>query len=280
MMEFQQTVAAVCDITGQALHSGAMVRMRVIPQPENTGIWFGRSDLPGSPKIKAEPGAVVDTKKSMTLGRDGWRIATIEHLMAVFHGLGVDNVLVEVDGAELPQGDCSGLFFAKELLRVGLHKQSEPRHYYCIKEPVWVEGVVPRGNQPLKAWIIALPGDEFGVSFTFTSDHPVTGTQYYQYRHTPENFMSDLAPARTIAFRREIEYLQSQGLALGGDINSVVVVGEHGYESELRFPEEIVRHKILDILGDLYLIGPLRGHIVAVRSGHTLDLELARKLVK
>ena len=279
-MEFQQTVAAAFDITGQALHSGAMVRMRITPQPENTGIWFGRSDLPGSPKIKAEPSAVVDTKKSMTLGRDGWRIATIEHLMAVFHGLGVDNVLVEVDGAELPRGDCSGLFFANEFLRVGLHKQSEPRNYYCIKEPVWVEGVVPRGNQPLKAWIIALPSDEFRVSFTFTSDHPVTGTQYYQYQHTPENFMSDVAPARTIAFRREIEYLQSQGLALGGDIDSVEVVGDHGYESELRFPEEIVRHKILDILGDLYLVGPLRGHIIAVRSGHTLDFELARKMAK
>ena len=92
--------------------------------------------------------------------------------------------------------------------------------------------------------------------------------------------MSDVAPARTIAFRREIEYLQSQGLALGGDIDSVVVVGDHGYESELRFPEEIVRHKILDILGDLYLVGPLRGHIIAVRSGHTLDFELARKMAK
>lgn len=277
-MKLQQTVANQVEISGQALHSGAAVIMRILPQPENTGIIFGRSDLPNHPRIKANVAAVIDTKKSVTIGQADWKIATIEHLMAVFHGLGVDNALVEVSGEELPRGDGSGFYFAQEIMKAGLETQGETRRYNCIKEPLWVEGTVYKDHVPSKALIVALPSDEFEVSFTFTSDHKTTGTQYFHYRLNEDSFLQQIAPARTIAFRKEIEYLQSQGLALGGDLNSVVIVGDNGYENELRFPEEIVRHKILDILGDLYLAGPLLGHFVAVRSGHTLDLELARKI--
>lgn len=281
-MKLQQTVGDQLEISGQALHSGVMVTMRILPQPADTGICFGRLDLPGEPRIKAEPDAVIDTRKSITIGKDGWRIATIEHLMAVFHGLGIDNALVLVDGEELPYGDGSGLYFAKFILRSGIISQDKPRRYQYIQEPVWVEGTVYKQNEPLKAFLVALPSadDTLGVSFTFTSDHPVTGTQYYQYQNSPDAFLREIAPARTIAFTREIEYLQSQGLALGGDLNSVVVVGDDGYKNELRFPDEIVRHKILDVLGDLYLTGPLSAQLIAVRSGHALDLEMARKIIR
>ena len=280
-MKLQQTVSAQIEIHGQALHSGAMITMRILPQPAGTGIYFGRMDLPGEPRIKAEPGAVIDTRKSVTIGKDGWRIATIEHLMAVFHGLGIDNALVLVDGEELPYGDGSGLYFSKFILQTGIMSQDKPRRYQYIQEPVWVEGTVNKQNEPLKAFLIALPSsdDTLSVSFTFTSDHPVTGTQYYQFRSSPDLFLSEIAPARTIAFTREIEYLQSQGLALGGDLNSAVVVGDDGYKNELRFSDEIVRHKILDVMGDLYLTGPLSAQLIAVRSGHALDLEMARKII-
>lgn len=278
-MKYQQTIATDLEISGQALHSGIPVKMRIIPQPANTGIYFKRTDLPGIPKIKAEVCNIIDVKKSVTLGKDNWHIATIEHLMAVFHGLGVDNALVEVDGEELPLGDGSGLYFADRILEVGLVEQDQPRHYTVIQKPLWVEGTVYKGKEPVKALIIALPSEEFRVSFTFTSDHPVTGTQYYQFNLSEDNFMKEIAPARTIAFLKEIEFLRSQGLALGGDFNSAVVVGDTKYENERRFPDEIVRHKILDILGDLYLAGPLVCHLIAIRSGHALDLELARKIV-
>jgi UDP-3-O-[3-hydroxymyristoyl] N-acetylglucosamine deacetylase len=281
-MKLQQTVGVKLEISGQALHSGAMVTMQIIPQPADTGIYFGRTDLRGEPRIKAEPESVIDTRKSVTIGKDGWRIATIEHLMAVFHGLGIDNVLVLVDGEELPYGDGSGLYFANHILQAGIKSQDRPRRYQYIQAPVWVRGTVYKQNEPVNAYLVALPSaeDTLEVSFTFTSDHPVTGTQYFQFTNSPESFLREIAPARTIAFTREIEYLQSQGLALGGDINSVVVVGDDGYKNELRFPDEIVRHKILDVLGDLYLSGPLSAQIIAVRSGHALDLEIACKIVR
>jgi UDP-3-O-[3-hydroxymyristoyl] N-acetylglucosamine deacetylase len=277
-MEYQRTLAAETVISGRALHNGDLVTMRLLPQPENTGIIFRRLDLPGQPSIKADVSAVIGTLRNMAIGRDGWKIATIEHLMAVFNGLNIDNALIEIDGEELPLGDGSGRLFAESILKSGIIPQKALRKYTVIKEPVWVEGIVNRGDIPDKATLLILPSERFEVSFTFTSDHKVTGTQYYHYNADPDDFLKEIAPARTIGFKREIEYLQSQGLGLGGDLDCVVVVGDDGYENELRFPEEIVRHKILDVLGDLYLLGPLLGHVVAIRSGHALDLELAKKI--
>lgn len=281
-MALQQTIANEVIITGIALQCGAQVKMHLAPLPADSGIWFGRSDLPNRPRIKADIQAVVNTYKRSTIGGEGWQIATIEHLMAVFHGLGIDNLLVEVDGEELPSGDGSGLFFAERILEVGLITQAEPRRFTVIQEPLWVEGNVMSQGEPSKAMLIALPPDpgaeHLEISFTFTSDHPATGNQYYHYILRPETFLKEIAPARTIAFMKEIAYLQSQGLALGGDFNLAVVVGETGYMNELRFNDEIVRHKILDVIGDLYLLGPLVGKLVAVRSGHALDLEMAKKI--
>lgn len=277
-MEHQRTVAAETIISGQGLHTGKMVTMRLRPQPENTGIIFQRTDLPGQPMVAVGVDSVISTKRSTTIGKDEWGISTIEHLMAVFNGLNIDNILVEVDGEEIPLGDGSGSLFAQEIMKNGFVTQNAPRKYTIIKEPVWVEGIVYKGDIPLKALLLILPSDQFEVSFTFTSDHPVTGTQYYHYIASTDNFLNEIVTARTVGFAREIEYLQSQGLALGGDIDCVVYVGDDGYKNELRFPEEIVRHKILDVLGDLYLLGPLRGHVIAIRSGHSLDYELAKKI--
>lgn len=279
-MVLQQTVAKEIEFSGQALQSGAMVKMKIYPQPANTGIVFSRSDLPGKPRIEAKPENVISTKKSVTLGIDGWKIATIEHLMSVFHGLGIDNALVEVDGEELPSGDGSGRVFAERILEADITTQDLPRNLIYIKEPLWVEGIVYKDKQPLNAMLLALPSDRLEVSFVFTSDHPVTGNQFYHFELSKDRFLKEIAPARTIAFTKEIEFLRSQGLAMSTDLNIAVIVGDDGYQNELRFPEEIVRHKILDILGDLYLAGPLIGHLVAFRSGHAIDLEMAKKITK
>lgn len=279
-MILQQTVSKEIEISGEAIQSGAKVKMMIYPQPANTGIIFSRSDLPGKPQVQARAENVISTKKSVTLGKDGWKIATIEHLMSVFHGLGIDNALVEVDGAELPSGDGSGRVFAEKILEADITTQDLPRNLVYIKEPLWVEGTVYKGEQPQKAMLLALPSDRLEVSFVFTSDHPVTGNQFYHFQLSRERYLKEIAPARTIAFTKEIEYLRSQGLAMSTDLNIAVIVGDDGYQNELRFPEEIVRHKILDILGDLYLAGPIVAHLVAFRSGHALDLEMAKKITQ
>ncbi len=273
MKGFQQTLKTKITIAGQALHSGKMVSVSLIPQPVDTGILFSRSDLPGKPVIAAKPGNVVDTVKNMTLGTKEWRIQTIEHLMAALHGLRVDNLLIEVDGSELPLGDGSSRYFAEKIRETGLITQKQPRKVRGVTSPVWVMN----GNTT-HSYLIALPGKGLRISYCFTSDHKVTGNQFAQYEITPEVFWEELAGARTIAFSRELEELRKQGLALGGNIDAAVVVGEDSYLNELRYEDEIVRHKILDILGDLYLLGPVEGEIVAIRSGHKLDLELALKL--
>ena len=270
---FQQTLQNKIAIKGQALHSGKIVAVELIPQPVDTGIQFCRVDLPDRPVLSATPKNVIDTTRNIALGTDQWRINTIEHLMAALHGLRVDNLLVAVEGPEIPLGDGSAHFFVQKILETGLLEQEKPRKVRKITEPVWVAD----GNDP-RSYLIALPGDQLRLSYCFTSDHKVTGNQFAQYLITPESFLKNLAPARTIAFWRELEALRQQGLALGGNMEIAVVVGEEGYLNQLRFEDEIVRHKVLDLLGDLYLLGPLAGEIIGVRSGHKLDLELALKL--
>ncbi|NLW56259.1 MAG: UDP-3-O-[3-hydroxymyristoyl] N-acetylglucosamine deacetylase [Firmicutes bacterium] len=273
MKGFQQTLKNKISITGQALHCGKDVSVHLIPQPVDTGVLFGRTDLPGKPVLKAVPTNVVDTLRSMTLGTNEWRIQTIEHLMAALHGLKVDNLLVEVDGPELPLGDGSALYFVEKILEAGLVTQDKPRKVRKITSPV----AVIDEREP-HSYLIALPGKGLRLSYYFTSDHKVTGNQFAQYLISPENFQQEIAPARTIAFYRELEALRQQGLALGGNMDIAVVVGEDSYLNTLRFEDEIVRHKILDLLGDLYLLGPIEGEIIGLRSGHKLDLELALKL--
>jgi UDP-3-O-[3-hydroxymyristoyl] N-acetylglucosamine deacetylase len=270
----QQTISRPIIMTGQALMSGANVQMELTPMPPDSGIQFSRKDLGNSP-VRIDPGLVMDTRKCVAIGNESWRIQTIEHFMAALHGIGIDNLLIEVDGEELPRADGSALEFATTMKNVGLIEQGKPRRIRKVKEPVWVEN----DNDP-RAYLVALPGDGLKITYCFTSDHPATGNQFFQYTHSPENFLTEIAGARTIAFEREIEALKRQGLGLGGNLDAVILVGDDGYKNSLRYPEEIVRHKILDILGDLYLTGPFEGQIIAVRSGHRLDVELAAKLHK
>ncbi len=273
MSEWQQTLKQPITLQEQALHSGKDVSVTLIPQPPDTGIRFCRSDLPGKPTLPAAPEYVIDTYRCVTIGNAEWKIRTIEHLMAALHGLGVDNLLVEVEGEELPLGDGSAWSFTKAILETGLVAQGKYRRKWKIESPVCVEN----GTSP-RSYLLALPGEDLRISYCFTSNNSGVGNQFSQYTITPETFQKELAAARTVAFIDEIEELRRQGLALGGNFDVAVVVGENGYLNELRFVDEIARHKILDILGDLYLLGPVTGQIIGIGSGHKMDVELVSRL--
>lgn len=274
-MPQQQTIGKSVIYQGQALHSGVMSTVKLSPLPPDSGVLFARSDIAAGSPLRAQPSAIVETKRCVVIGCADWRLRTVEHLMAALHGLGIDNILIEVDTEELPNAGGSAIEYTNLIRSAGIVPQEATKKTRRLTRPIWVEGP----DDP-RSYIIALPGEGLRVTYCFTSDHSVTGDQFYQYVNEPERFLNEIAAARTIAFQQEIEFLQSQGLGLGGDLDSVVVVGENGYQNKLRYPNEIVRHKILDILGDLYHVGPFEAQIIAVRSGHRLDMELALKLEK
>ncbi len=276
-MGLQRTVAETIRFAGQSLHLGLYSQVAITALPVNSGIQFERSDLPDRPRVSATTDNVISIKRSVAVGRDGWSIATVEHLMAAFCGLEIDNALVSVSCPELPAGDGSALFFCKLLLKAGSLQQPAPRKRWRINRPLWVETPATSIQPPItRSSIVILPSEQLAVSCVFDSPHPVVGSQYFSLTVTPENFLKELAPARTIAFMEELELLRHAGLALCDDPNCAVLVGNEGYLNELRFMDEIVRHKILDLLGDLFLAGRILGHIIAICPGHTVDFELAK----
>ncbi len=268
----QQTVAGQASCAGQALHTGGSINMGLLPAPPDSGLVFRRVDLPDRPSVRAAVETVVDTRRCVSIGRDDWRIGTIEHFLAAAHGLGLDNALVEVDGPELPAGDGSALFFVDLIRQAGLAPQDGPRRYRVAGSPVWV------GENG--SYLVLLPPERPGltVSYTFSADARAIGAQYREFHLGVDDFAGQIAPARTIAFIEEIEALRREGLAQSNDTELVVVVGPGGYLNERRFPDEVVRHKILDLLGDLFLLGPLHGQVIAIRSGHRLNHRLAQEL--
>ncbi|NLG83705.1 MAG: UDP-3-O-[3-hydroxymyristoyl] N-acetylglucosamine deacetylase [Firmicutes bacterium] len=269
---YQKTVAARISCRGEALHFGGEVEMSLAPAPPDTGLVFCRLDLPGRPTVTASPTAVVDTRRAVALGQDGWRINTVEHLLAAAHGLGIDNLLVEVDGPELPMGDGSARYFVDLILRAGVVSQERPRRVRVVEEPLWA---AEDGS-----YLVLLPSERPGltVNYVFTADRRPIPTQYCRFHLGEDDFTAAIAPARTIAFLEEIEALRREGLARSNDCTVAVVVGPEGYLGPLRFPDEIARHKVLDLLGDLYLVGPVYGQVLAVRSGHRLNHRLAQRL--
>ncbi|MBE3574928.1 MAG: UDP-3-O-[3-hydroxymyristoyl] N-acetylglucosamine deacetylase [Firmicutes bacterium] len=270
-MEEQHTLRQKVEYTGRGLHTGQPARLRLLPASPGEGITFYRMDLAGRPSIPARPEAVLSTMRCTTLGwEESTTVRTVEHLLAALAGLGVDNVRVELWGPEIPAGDGSAQAFVDLLDQAGLQGQGVARRVRRLLQPVWASN----GS----AYIVALPAPVLKISFLFTNPNPAVGNLYAEYTPVPEVFRRELAPARTVAFLEELEALRRQGLANGGSEDMAVVVGPGGYVNARRFPDEIVRHKILDVMGDLALVGPLAAHIIALRSGHTLDVELARKI--
>lgn len=267
---YQQTLASPVEYSGIGLHSGKNVNMRLLPAETDTGIVFVRTDLPGHPEIPAKPANVSSTVKATTLSADGSEVFTVEHLMAALSMMGIDNCRIEMDSPEPPVADGSAGIFADLILRSGRKEQEKPRKVYALDRAF----AVHQGDR----YICILPYDGYRISFTSINSHPLLGTQYYDIELTETSFLEEIATARTVAFMHEVEQMKKMGLGLGGNTENVVVFDNTGILSVPRFEDELIRHKILDVIGDLYLLGPIKAHIVAVKTGHAFNAELARQI--
>ena len=270
-MSYQTTLAGPVIYTDIGLHSGQPVSLELKPAAADSGIVFCRVDLAEKPTVKAEANNVTSTMRATTLESGQAKVFTVEHLMAALYVLGVDNCLVEMSSAEAPVGDGSALPFVRLIEQVGLVELAEPRTILAVDKVVEVSD---NGRS-----IRIEPYDGLKISFTSCNEHPLLGQQFAEYEVSPDVFVRDIAPARTIGFMHEVNALKAQGLALGGSLENTLVYDETTHLNAPRFSDELVRHKILDVLGDLALLGrPLRGHIIAIQSGHSLNTALAAKL--
>lgn len=267
----QTTLGSPVQLDGVGLHGGQPCRLTLIPAPSDTGIVWRRIDLPGSPEVPATVEHVVDTERATTIGRGAVVVRTVEHVMAALAAIGVDNVVVELDGEEPPFADGAALTFVQLIQRAGIVQLDAPSRKAMLRFPVWAS----LGS----AHIVAVPAPHYRISYTFVTDHRALGTQFADFVIAPDAFEQHIAPARTVGWVDEVEALRRRGLGRGITQDAAVVVGEDELLTPMRFPNEVARHKVLDIVGDLALAGPIAGmHVVAFRSGHALHVELARRL--
>ena len=262
----QRTLARTVHCKGIGLHSGKTVHLTIRPAPVNHGIKFFRTDLSDSPGIAAHFNRVVDTSQATVIGVNGFIVSTIEHLMAAFAGLCIDNARVELDAYEVPVMDGSAGPFTREIRSAGIVAQPGPRCYFLVKEPISLK-------ENGKA-VSLYPSGTYTITCTIEYDHPVIGSQSRTVEVTDQVFEREIADARTFGLVKDLEYMQQYGLAKGGSLeNAVVVAGDRILNGEgLRFGDEFVRHKILDCIGDFSLLGlPLLGHLVAEKSGHAFN---------
>lgn len=269
-MSHQTTLAKSIAYTGIGLHSGKEVSITMNPAPADSGIIFVRVDLPGAPQVTACTANVTAAMRATTLECGLAKVFTVEHLLAALRAMGVDNCLIEINSAEPPVADGSALPFVKLIESAGIAEQVARRHVVQVTEAL----AVRHGDK----FITILPYDGLRITFTSVNPHPLLGVQFGDYEITPELFTQEIAPARTIGFMHEIEALQAQGLALGGSLDNAIVYDDTSVLTPLRFNDELVRHKILDVIGDIALAGFVHGHIIAVKSGHALNTELAEKI--
>ena len=270
----QQTLAKLASFSGIGLHSGNKVSMTLLPAPPNSGIIFRRVDLDSRAEIPAQVGYVAETDRSTTLSRGNAKVQTVEHVLAALYGFGVTNAVVEIDSSEPPVADGSARQFCKMIREAGIEAQAERVEPVQVTEPIEYthNGTV----------ISAFPHDGFKITCT-SSDKGGRFTQFFSVELTPETWESEIAQARTFCFYEEIEYLIKNGLIRGGSLENAIVIRDDAVltAEPMRYREEFVRHKILDIIGDLSLVGaPLRGHIVAVKPGHAANCGLARRILQ
>lgn len=271
-MEYQRTLGASFKLSGVGLHSGRPVTVTVYPAEANEGITFIREDLPGLPAIPALAEYVSDTTLSTTLSLGHAKVQTVEHLLAALYGMGIDNARIAVNAPEMPILDGSALPFVQEIQRVGTTTLRKRRHILEISERFEIE----IGDRTL----IYLPGT-LGSLLTYVVDyqHPLAGPQLFEEMLDPAFFAREIAPARTFCFLKDVEWMQKHGLALGGTTENAVIICNDGYSVPLRFIDEFVRHKVLDLIGDLALVGASwRGHVIAVKAGHLLHTQLASQM--
>ncbi len=270
----QRTLLREASLTGKALHTGDEVTLTVKPAPVDHGIVFRRMDLHGAPEIKPHISQVSDLVRSTTITSGHAQIHTVEHMLSAFHGFSIDNAIVEMDASEPPIMDGSARPYVNLILEAEPVEQDNEREYYELEEPV----SVTRGNSSM----IALPSDELKISCTSADDRGIH-TQHLSITLDPETYATQIAAARTFTIYEDIEELIKMGKIKGGSLDCAIVLkGDKIISKEpLRFPDEFVRHKILDIIGDIMLLGkPLHAHIVAVRPGHAINADLTKALAE
>jgi len=275
LSEKQRTIAQEVKISGVGLHTAHKANIIFKPAKEDTGIVFIRTDLENSPEIKLSPDTLLTLShgyRRTSVGLEKAQVHTIEHLMAALAGLGIDNLYIEIDNDEIPGIDGSSQEFFYRLKEAGILEQAKARKFFTINEPIFVSEE--------DASIIALPANEFSISYTLNYNHPLLQAQYFQLSLSSETFEKELVSARTFCLEEEAENLQNKGLGLGASYANTLVVSKEGVKNNtLRFPDEFVRHKILDLVGDLYVLGyPLQAKIIAIKSGHALNLKLVNKI--
>ena len=271
LYKYQRTLAAPVSFTGQGVHSGRTVHLNIEPAPPNFGIKFRRTDLPARPTVAGHFNRVVDTSLATVIGENGCIVSTIEHLMATFAGLSIDNAIVELDDYELPIMDGSAAVFTRGIRETGIAEQEAPRFYFWIQKPIFLED----GDKS----VCVYPDRRQIITCSIDFDHPAIGQQRLEIELDENRFETELAGARTFGFMHEMEMLKFYGLARGGSLDNAVAIDKNGVLNEggLRFPDEFVRHKILDCIGDFSLLGiPIVGHIVLHKSGHNFNQEFLK----
>lgn len=270
----QTTIAAETLIEGIGLHTGSMIRMRLRPAEANTGVVFHRTDGERTVAIRAVSANVVDTTMATVLGSGGLTVSTVEHFLAALVACGIDNLHVDINGPEVPIMDGSAEPFVQILSAVGVKSLGVGRKFLALRREVsFLDG---------EKRIRIIPSRFFRISFEIAFDHPSISVQSRAFRFSPSQFSKEISSARTFGFLHEVEYLKSKGLARGGSLENAVVVDTNGVMNPegLRYSDEFVRHKILDCVGDISLIGyPVLGHIKAYRSGHHANHELVEAIL-
>ncbi len=274
----QRTIREPAELKGIGLHTGEEVVVRFLPSPPNSGIRFIRTDLPDRPSMPARSDFAIDhtnDPRRTTLDNGVMEIGTVEHLLSAAAGLGIDNLDVEISAAEPPERDGSARPFVEALQSAGVAEQEELRHYYETKRPIsYQDGGAQR---------ILLPHDGFKVTFTIDYPNKLVGTQYASFELDTDVYLSEIASARTFAMFEDVEPLRKAGLIRGGSLANAVVVTPEGIKSDepLRWDDEFVRHKVLDLVGDLSLLGmPVKGHLICVRGGHAVNVAFVKRLVE
>jgi UDP-3-O-[3-hydroxymyristoyl] N-acetylglucosamine deacetylase len=270
----QRTIAEQVNCFGIGLHSGKPVHLTIKPAPVNNGIKFVRVDLPGKPEVQAHFSNVVDTSLATVIGKDGCIVSTVEHLMACFTGMSIDNAVVEVDAYELPITDGSAEPFVNMIYKAGIKKQHGTKVVLFINEQIELLD----GDKS----VIVYPAPSYKISCTIEYEHPIITKQTFLFDPSIHSFQKEIASARTFGFFHEVESMKRHGLARGGSLENAVVLDNKSIMNNdgLRYSNEFVRHKILDCIGDFSLMGiPIIGHVVTVRSGHKFNHAFLEKLL-
>lgn len=267
----QHTIGKSVTYKGNGLHSGMPVTMTMHPADAGTGIVFRRTDIAGAPEVPAKSCYITNTMRATTLEKGEAKVFTVEHVLSGLFALEIDNCIIEMDSPEPPVGDGSSKTFVDMVLEAGILEQEETIDILTLDHSV----AVYEGNNK---FVAALPYDGLRVTFTSINSHPLLGCQTVDVVIDQDTYKEKISPARTIGFTWELEAMQKMGLAKGGTLENAVVYSEDKCLSKLRFPDELVRHKILDVLGDISLVGPLHAHIIAVLGSHKLNAELSAKL--